>query len=102
MTIFNIPNGPVSFVERINWKAVTFKKVTADDSNIRVAYKVLINGKVIGAIGKLRKSAMRARDWVWVRNNESFKGFHYDRLSYSRQWAVAEMLHSIHGDQVTS
>lgn len=92
MHLFHHDKSPAPLVDLINWKAVRFQKVTADGESMKVAYKVLIDGVVVGAIGKLKDSINRHRQWIWVEKNQSFTNFHCDDLSYSRQWATASLL----------
>jgi hypothetical protein len=95
MNVFKDLNMTKPLVEKVNWKAVKFQKVIADSENIIAAYKVIVNGVVVGAIGKVRNSIAGVKSWVWVEKNESFKMFHFDKLSYSRRWAVANLLNEL-------
>ena len=100
MNLFHHAKAPAAVVDLINWKAVKFQKVTADSERIKVAYKVVVDGVVVGAIGKVKDSLVSAREWVWVEKNESFKKFHFDKLSYSRRWAAASLLFKLNHDGV--
>jgi len=91
MDIFNDHKGILP--ARINWRKVQFKKVIADSDRISVAFKVLVNGELVGAIGKIRNNtASRLKDWVWVVPGESFTSVSPRRLTFTRKWAAAHLL----------
>lgn len=81
------------FVDRVNWRTVKFKKVVPDSNTIKAAYKVIIDGKVVGAIGELTSRSSHRGKWVWVKAHESFaKTFRYDDATFSRKWAAAHLI----------
>lgn len=91
MDIFNDDKGILP--SRINWRNVQFKKITADSDKISVAFKVIVNGELVGAIGKLKhNTAARFKDWVWVVPGESFRAVSPRRLTFTRKWAAAHLL----------
>jgi formylmethanofuran dehydrogenase subunit A len=84
------------FVDRVNWRTVKFKKVVADSRTIKAAYKVIIDGKVVGAIGELASKTSHRGNWVWVKTHESFsKTFRYDDATFSRKWAAAYLIRAL-------
>jgi len=95
MNIFKENRKPSSLPDRINWKNVQFKRIIADNEEVRVAYKVIVNGAVVGAIGRVKNSVGGIRDWIWVEKNESFKNYHFDKLNLTRRWAAASLLHTL-------
>jgi hypothetical protein len=91
MDIFNDDKGILP--SRINWRKVQFKKITADSDKISVAFKIIVNGELVGAIGKLKNNtASRLKDWVWVEPGESFRSVSLRRLTFTRKWAAAHLL----------
>jgi hypothetical protein len=100
MHLFHKEKLPAPLVEMINWKAVHFQKIIADSKDIKNAYRVVVNGTVIGAIGQFKNSIFRSRAWIWVENNQSFTQFRYDELSYNRRWAATSLIFKLRKDGV--
>jgi hypothetical protein len=91
MDIFNDDKGILP--SRINWRKVQFKKVIADSDKISLAFKVIVDGEIVGAIGKIKDNSIsRLKDWVWVVPGESFRTVSPRRVTFTRKWAAAHLL----------